>query len=328
MNGQRFMSRFAASRLRLWCIAIGAAGVAITGSACEQQASEGASGDRSAAAASSNGFIVQTVNYPLAYFAERIAGGHAEVRLLAPADGDPAFWLPDRESIVQLQSADLILDNGAGYAKWMGTVSLPTSKVADTSASFASAYIETEESVVHSHGEGGEHSHAGTAFTTWLDMTQARAQAEVIRDALSERLPDHADDFEANADALFADLDALDADLQAAGESLTGVPLAASHPVYQYLARRYSLSIEALHWEPEMTITDENLAELADLRSEHAAAWMVWEGEPSPEAIAALEGVGVSSVVFDPCGNRPDEGDWLSVMRANIQSLRSIAAGG
>ncbi len=321
------MKTDAKKRFRLWMATAGLGGALLVAAGCDQQA-----GDRpangSSAAAESDAFVVQTVNYPLAYFAERIAGGHAEVRLLAPADGDPAFWTPDRDSIVQLQSADLILANGAGYAKWMGGVSLPTSRVVNTSASFQSAFIETEDTVVHSHGEGGEHSHSGTAFTTWLDMTQARAQAEAVRDALIERHGDHADDFRANAEALLADLDALDADLLAVGESLAGTPLIGSHPVYQYLSRRYGLSLEALHWEPEMTITEENLAELAELREGHLAEWMVWEGEPSAEAVAALEGVGVRSMVFDPCGNRPDDGDWLSVMRANVEALRSIAGGG
>ncbi|MEL6497092.1 MAG: metal ABC transporter substrate-binding protein [Planctomycetota bacterium] len=297
-------------------------------SGCDRGGEAESASTQAPASSASDGFVVQTVNYPLAYFAERISGGHCDVRFLAPAEGDPAFWMPDRDSIVQLQSADLILANGASYAKWMGGVSLPTSKIVDTSASFASAYIETEDSIVHSHGVGGEHSHGGTAFTTWLDMTQARAQAEAVRNALIERHAEHSDDFRVNAEALLSDIDALDAALAAVGESLAGTPLVGSHPVYQYLSRRYGLSLEALHWEPEMTITSENLAELAELRENHAAGWMVWEGDPAADAIAALENVGVRSVVFDPCGNRPDEGDWLSVMRSNVEAVRSIAEGG
>jgi len=48
---------------------------------------------------------------------------------------------------------------------------------------------------------------------------------------------------------------------------------------------------------------------------------MLWEAEPLAETAAQLEALGVRVVVFDPCGNRPDEGDWLSVMRSNIQAL-------
>ena len=68
---------------------------------------------------------VYTVNYPLAYFAERIGGDYVEVIFPAPPDIDPAFWTPDGATIGGYQNADLIILNGAGYAKWTEKVSLP-----------------------------------------------------------------------------------------------------------------------------------------------------------------------------------------------------------
>ena len=68
---------------------------------------------------------IYTINYPLQYFAQRIAGEHAQVISPGPADEDPAFWMPDTETIQRYQQADLILLNGAGYARWTKRVSLP-----------------------------------------------------------------------------------------------------------------------------------------------------------------------------------------------------------
>jgi zinc transport system substrate-binding protein len=51
---------------------------------------------------------------------------------------------------------------------------------------------------------------------------------------------------------------------------------------------------------------------------------MVWEGDPLPATVAKLEELGLGSVVFDPCGNRPREGDFLGVMRGNIERLESV----
>ena len=107
---------------------------------------------------------VYVVNYPLQYFAERIAGDQVSVVFPAPPDGDPAFWNPDVETIAAFQAADLILVNGATYAKWLKTASLPKSKMVDTSRSFAADYIEIKDDAVHSHGPEGEHSHAGTGL--------------------------------------------------------------------------------------------------------------------------------------------------------------------
>ena len=46
----------------------------------------------SSLSASADRLSVYVVNYPLKYFAERIAGEHATVILPVPAGNDPAFW--------------------------------------------------------------------------------------------------------------------------------------------------------------------------------------------------------------------------------------------
>ena len=90
----------------------------------------------------------------------------------------------------------MIFTNGAGYAKWLKTVSLPKSKMIDTSRRFKADYIEVQDTGTHTHGPTGEHAHGGTAFTTWLDFRQAAQQAQAVMEGLSRLLPDHQDDFE------------------------------------------------------------------------------------------------------------------------------------
>ncbi len=268
---------------------------------------------------------VFAVNYPLAFFAERIGGDAVEVILPVPEDSDPAFWEPGEDDIAAFQSADLILRNGATYAKWMEKVSLPESIQVDTSAAFAERFIDTHSATTHSHGSAGKHSHAGVAFTTWIDPRQAARQAEAIRAALAELLPRQASTFDSNFTRLKAELEALDTDLAAAAKQIGDQPLVASHPVYQYLARRYGLKIQSVLWEPEVIPDAAALAALRALLEKHPARVMIWEGEPAAESVAKLEGLGVKSVVFAPCGNRPDSGeDFFTVMRANIDQLSGV----
>ena len=54
---------------------------------------------------------------------------------------------------------------------------------------------------------------------------------------------------------------------------------------------------------------------------------MLWEGEPLGETAERLESLGVTAVVFDQCANVPAEGDYLSVMRRNVESLATTLAG-
>ena len=265
---------------------------------------------------------VYVANYPLKYFAERLAGNAVDVKFPAPGDEDPAFWQPDDAAISAYQSADLILMNGAAYSKWAEKVTLPQAKLVDTAASFKAQFIEIKADSTHSHGPGGEHSHSGTAFTTWIDLQQGIQQIQAVATALEGVAGTGAKAaVQANLAALKKEMETLDQRLLAVGKRIANAPLVASHPVYHYLARRYALNLQSVLWEPEVVPDEKAMEVLKALLSKHPAKWMIWEGEPARESVAKLEAIGVKSLVFDPCGNVPDSGDFLSVMTANVEAL-------
>lgn len=267
---------------------------------------------------------VYVVNYPLKYFAQRIGGEHVKALFPAPRGIDPAFWIPDIQTISAYQQADLILLNGAAYSKWVDKVSLPRSKVVNTSRKFKDQYITIEGAVTHSHGSEGEHAHEGIAFTTWLDFEQAAEQVKATADAFSRKWPGLSETFEANYAALEKDLMVLDSEIKTIVSKDSSKPFVASHPVYDYLARGYGLNIKSVHWEPDEIPTDKQLLELRNILKDHPAKWMIWEGEPVKESVEKLKAMGVDSVVFDPCGNTPDQGDFMSVMRRNVEDLSRV----
>jgi len=270
---------------------------------------------------------VYVVDYPLDYFAKRIGGDRVAVSFPAPADEDPAFWSPDAETVLAYQGADLILLNGAGYAKWVEVATLPKSRLVDTSAAFGDRLIRVDSTLTHSHGPEGEHSHGETAFTVWLDLGLAVEQARAIKEVLAAARPEHAADFEDGFSSLERDLLAVDTELAGLAAEGRARPVLGSHPVYQYLARRYELDLASVHFEPDEFPDEAAWSGLEALLNEHPAAWMLWEGEPLAETASRLRDAGVESVVFDPCGNRPPEGDFLTVMRANVDNLRPVLTG-
>ena len=265
--------------------------------------------------------VVYAVNYPLAYFAERIGAEHVEVHFPAPAGVDPAFWVPNAETVAGYQGADLILLNGAGYAKWVERVSLPRRRLVDTSQGFAGSYIQVAEGVKHQHGPNGEHAHAGTAFTTWLDFNQAAQQAGQVAAAMSRNRPEHADAFDENLQRLQEELVQLDSRMQAVAATQPGLPLLASHPVYQYLARRYGLQLRSVTWEPDVQPDDSSWREMQSMLETQVSHWMLWEEHPRMETRKELERLGVQTVLFRPAMNRPATGDFMSLMQANIEAL-------
>jgi zinc transport system substrate-binding protein len=265
---------------------------------------------------------IYVVNYPLMYFAERIAGDNATVVFPAPASEDPAYWMPDARTVSDYQRADLILLNGANYAKWVKKVTLPQFRLVDTSAGFKDQYIETAEIVTHSHGPEGEHAHEAVAFTTWIDFDLAAKQARAIADALVRKKPDLRGALGENYAALEKDLMTLDRDIKEIVSKNQHQPLIASHPVYDYFARRYGLNMRSVHWEPDEIPGDEQWMDLHGILKDHPATWMIWEGDPLEASVETLKSMGINSLVFDPCGNVPEHGDFMSVMRQNIENLK------
>ncbi len=272
---------------------------------------------------------VLVTNEPLRYLAERIGGDAVEVRFPAPPGVDPAAWGPDAETVAAFQEADLVLLNGAGHEPWLARVSLPAKRLVDTSAGFADRLIPIERDRVHQHGPEGEHSHRGTAFTTWLDPELAAQQARAVAAAFAVARPAHAAAFAERLAGVERDLAALDVRLARAAERLTGVPVIFSHPVYAYLERRYDLDGRSLHWEPDEAPGEQAWAELDEVLGRHPAALLVWEGAPLPETVAALEERGIQSILFATGANRAGSGEtWLGVMNANAERLETARPSG
>lgn len=267
--------------------------------------------------------VVAVVSYPLAWMAERLGGDQIEVLFPVPPGRDPSFWRPGLSEIAAIQQADVIALNGAGFATWTTRTALPRSRLVDTSAALAEAYITTE-SVTHSHGADGEHSHTGIASYTWLDFGQAARQAEALASAMQRRIPAVRDTVEETRVSLVSELEALDTEARALLADLNGTPIIATHPRYQYFARAYGLDIAALEWEAGAMPDDAQWDSLQDLVARSGASVLIWEAAPPPEAIERAAGMGLSSVVFAPLATQPASGEFMSIMRDQIAALAAI----
>jgi zinc transport system substrate-binding protein len=242
----------------------------------------------------------------------------------APADVDPAYWSPSPETVAAYQRADLILLNGAGYAKWVQRASLPRARLVDTSEAFRSRYIPLEDAVTHGHGPEGEHSHEGYAFTTWLDPGLGLEHARAILEALVEARPQDDSVFRKGFASLEADLVDLDRRLDEWSRTVEDTPLVFSHPVYQYFVRRYELNAVSLHWEPDQMPDESQWRELEQLFSDRGRQWMIWEDRPLDATVERLRSSGIESVVLRPCANTPVETDYLEAMQRGITALELV----
>jgi zinc transport system substrate-binding protein len=124
-----------------------------------------------------------------------------------------------------------------------------------------------------------------------------------------------------NYSGLQKDLQELDRYMGETAAKLPDVAVFGSHPVYQYLGLGYNMEIREEHWEPGEMPSDKQWKAFKHNLEHHPANLMLWEGSPMEEIEMKLQDYKVQSVVFNPCGNQPTQGDFISVMRDNIRRL-------
>jgi len=286
--------------------------------ACEEQLTSGpVQGDHASKPQ------VLTSNYPLYYFASEIAGDVVDVQM-PDIDGDPAMWVPGASDFLQLQAADLIVINGAGYESWLAFTSLDIGRLLDTTEDIQDLLLPIANATLHQHGPEGEHSHQGTAFTTWLDPHIAVEQARAIERGLSALVPAQSKAFNSRLALLEKRLDELGRSFEQQFSNIKDQPLIFSHPVYQYLKKRYGLNARSVHWEPNTEPGVREWLDFQNLLREYPVKLMVWEAPPLPSVVERLQEQGIQSIVFEPAGNRLVTGDYFAVMNANLTRLSAV----
>jgi zinc transport system substrate-binding protein len=268
---------------------------------------------------------IMAVSYPLQFLTQWIAGEDFHVDFLAPLDSDPQTWRPSRDSIGQMQNADLVIANGTGatYAKWMTIVSLPDSKIRNTASRGLSLkdFIAVEDvTIVHSHGPEGEHSHPTMVARTWLDPAIAKKQAIYIADELAGIYPESADNFQSNLEILSQELDDLSALLKV--ELNSKVELLTATPKSKFLARAVGLNDQHLTWfdEPNVEKAESDLVQL-EIDSTKPGVIVFDSSLPSKELVGFLERQNLKPIALNLIDHPPAQGDFLTELRANVEKL-------
>jgi zinc transport system substrate-binding protein len=259
--------------------------------------------------------VVFTVNAPLQYFAQRIGGEHIEVVFPGPADRDAAYWTPDGATIAAYQQADLILLNGAGFARWAKWASLPQSRVVDTCAGAQEMLIPIENAISHTHGPDGEHSHEEYATRTWLDPTLALAQCRAVHAAFTVHWPEHAPAFDQGFAVLESDLLELAAELKRVGSACAGGGVIFAEPEFEYLARALGLPYRTMNWPSGMPLDDGALEQVDDMLSVAPASFMLFDDEPSSLLRSPLAERGLKSLALERTAVTSNDVDGLNLRR-------------
>jgi zinc transport system substrate-binding protein len=242
---------------------------------------------------------------------------------LVPAGVEPHDWEPSPRDVVRIRGARVFVYNGAGFEPWAER--LPAQDAGASGPRVVRATAGLELLPAGTKGRGG----AASDPHVWLDPVLATRQVEVIRDALEAADAAHAAAYADNARAFLAKLTALHADYVAGLATCTRRDLIVSHDAFEYLARRYRLSIvPVMGLAPDAEPSPAQLASLVRLASRRKAKYVFVETLVSPRLAETLaREAGARTMVLNPLEGRTQDEvaagkDYLDLMRANLKTLR------
>lgn len=278
--------------------------------------------------------------YPLQYLTQRLVGPEIRVKLLLPEGKSATHWQPTREDILRCQRADLVVANGRGaqVASWLNRVSIPDSKIcfsATRGLSLKDFILVEDRQIVHSHGPGGEHSHASTVPFTWLDPTMARKQASYIAETLESTYPDRASDIDNNLAELNSEL----AQINVKRELMDQIPatiVLSSNSNFKFLTRAVGVVDHHANWfeVPMIAQAKTELSRLLEQIEQESTTIdntglrrifllpVDWKQHPDGEKLLQLlQENSITPVWIDTMDTRPESGDYLETVNENFRQL-------
>lgn len=221
---------------------------------------------------------------------EQVVGDHADVTTIVGPDADAHVYQPSVADARAVAEADVIFVNGLGFETWSDTL------IAE-SGTEGTVYVATEGvTPVLVDGEIDPHA--------WNALTNGAVYVQNIADAMSDAMPDHATEFQANAASYISTLYALHADTL---QRLAALPeerrtVVTAHDAFGYLADAYSMNfIAPIGIDTEAEPSAQELAALITQIREDGVAALFVENITSPvlvQQIADETGLKIGGKLF------------------------------
>ncbi|MFH2103454.1 MAG: metal ABC transporter substrate-binding protein [Chloroflexota bacterium] len=259
---------------------------------------------------------------------EQVGGDYVKVTTLLPLGTDPHTFEPCPQDAAAIVDAAIVFANGAGLEEFLQPLlgsAGATDKLVEVSAGIELLAFEEE------HHEGDEeHEHEGGDPHTWMDPNNVILWTENIAAALSAADPEHAADYQANAEAYIAALADLDAWIRS---EVAQVPaesrlLVTDHGVFSYFADEYGFTQVGTITGSFSTNASPSAQELAaledDIRSFGIRA--VFVGETANQSLAeqVAADTGIQIVIIYHASLTDDSGpvpSYLEFMRYNVSAI-------
>lgn len=283
---------------------------------------------------------VYTSFYGMYDFTTKIAGEYADVYNMLPAGTEPHDWEPSTQDMVKLESADLLVYNGAGFEGWVSSV--------EKSLSYSNlTFVEASKGVTllagsHDHDDEEEHEESEEVSASsstdvdphvWLNPENVKIEMTNIAEALKKLDPDNSAHYEENLNEQLTKLTALTASMEETAASFQKHDIIVAHEAYGYLCHLLDINqygIEGLSADSDPTPA--RMAELATVAKEKDVRFIFFETLVSSKTANALaKEVGIEARQLDPFEGPASEEeastyDYYAVMEKNMEALKEALA--
>jgi len=257
---------------------------------------------------------IYTSFYPLYDFVKKIGKDKVDVSTVVPIGIEPHDFDPTPKQIIDLQKADLVFINGAGFEKWIRKITNPN--IVDLSKK-----ISIEKIGANSNPH------------IWLDPLLVKSMASIIFNNLAALDPKNVVYYQANLNEFDSKLEELDSNIV---NNLTNCPskdFIAFHDAFGYFSKRYGLiqhSINGL--SPELDMNPQRVSESIELAEKMGITTIFSEDNIEPRLAQTIsEEIGGQVLILSPIEMISQKEldlkkDYFSKMYDNLNNLK-IALG-
>jgi zinc transport system substrate-binding protein len=230
--------------------------------------------------------------------------------LLLPDGASPHTYQMKPSSFQALKNADLIIWVGPTLETFMGkgmkAIQPPQTLLTLTSLPNLKMLPQRFDREWHHHHDGDDHahSHEGDDPHIWLSTENAAVIVDAVSQQLSKMDPEHAKQYQANANATKQALQNLHLNLQQQLTPYQSVPFLVYHDGYQYFEKEFSLNAKGtLLTNPHLPMSAYGLRKVREQIQSQNIKCVFRETEFSDKMIAEnLKDLNVKIIELDPLG--------------------------
>ena len=271
---------------------------------------------------SNNKLTIVTSFYPMYISTLNIVKDIPDVEVInmtAPQTGCLHDYSLSTKDLKTLSSADIFVINGAGMESFLDDVIDEYSDLKIIEASNGISLIEDTDHDEHEHDVNPH---------VWVSISKNIEEVSNIAKELSAFDPNHASEYEANADAYIAKLENLRTEMHAALDNVNNKDIITFHEAFPYFAEEFNLNIAGvIEVEPDSEPSAKEVENIISIINEKNIKALFTEPQYSSKiADTIAKETGASIYTLDPIvtgdANEDAYDDYIVKMQENLITLK------